>query len=563
MRGRATKHVRRWTGARAAALAAAVVALTFAAGCGGSSSSGDGGSSNGGVKDADLVRIGTTNTVDSTNPFVGVALLSVEFNHQMYPYLMAFDSKAVVQPDFASSWKMSDNFKKITLDLKTGGKWSDGQPLTAKDAAFTFNTMIKYASGAAATLALYTPTLKTATAPDDHTLVLTFSSPSPTVPGQLTYVPILPEHVYGKYATGDGSGLKKFQNDAPTVGGGPFSLAKYVPKQVAIFDRNPGYYGSKPHVARLGYTTYSSSDAMVNALKSSEIDAAEIVPPSTLESLSGPDFTVQNPTSFSEEWFNINDSKASKQHLELHDLAVRKALDMAIDRERIVKTAYFGSALPGGSLVPPSLPHYHLNVDAPAFDIAGANAVLDKAGYKMGPNGVRLANGKPMEYTFLEIKSGPGPDDSAAAIMKSDFAKIGIKINVSPVDIPAGLTALMGPKKDYSTFDMMMVTYIGGYDPDAFLGSPTCGSLPSFNPSGRCDKAYDTLRTKFNSLPDGAARAAVGNQLQQMLLDDRSTMVVAYSQDIYVYRKGWTGFVASPSGWFFGTETAAQLGKTG
>ena len=536
----------RWVGL----VACMAAALAVLAGCGGGSGSSG---------DAKLLKLGTTNTVDSLNPFVGVQLLTVEFTHQMYPFLVEYDSNAKLIPAFAKSWTFSNGDKTLTLKLATGGRWSDGKPLTAEDAAFTLNTLVRYGSGPAGLLWGYVQTLKDATAQDDATLVLNFRSPTPQAVSALSFVPILPQHVWAQYATGKGAGLTKFQNNAPVVSGGPFTLSKYTPKQVAIFDRNDGFYGTRPRVARIGYTIFSSPDALVSSLQSGDVDAAEQAPPSLLSTLKAADVTIQDPVSFSELWVMINDSSKGAVHAELHDAKVREAFDLAIDRERIVQTAYFGQAIPGSSVIPPSLPDLHEDVPAPAFDIAKANALLDEAGYKRGAGGIRQANGHPMSYRFVEFKQTGGPEDPAAQVIKQDFAKLGVKLDVAVLDVPAAIAALMD--KDYTTFDMGIVTFTGSYDPSGVLGSLTCQTLPSFNPTGHCDKAFDALYNTLPALPDGPKRTAAVKQLQRMLDEDGSLLTVAYSKDIYAYRNDWTGFTASPNGWFWGTETSTKVGR--
>jgi peptide/nickel transport system substrate-binding protein len=537
--------------ARRAGLVACVAAvLAILAGCGGGSGSSG---------DAKLLKLGTTNTVDSLNPFVGVQLLTVEFTHLMYPFLVEYDANAKLIPALAKSWTFSNGSKTLTLKLVTGGKWSDGKPLTAKDAAFTLNTLVKYGSGPAGLLWGYVQSLKDATAQGDATLVLNFKSPTPQAVSELSFVPILPQHVWAKYATGDGAALTKFRNNAPVVSGGPFALMRYQSKQFAIFDRNDGFYGTKPRVARIGYTIFSSPDALVNSLQSGDVDAAEQAPPSLLSTLKNSDVTIQDPVSFSELWVMINDSAQGAVHAELHNPKVRQAFDLAIDRNRIVQTAYFGEATPGSSLVPPSLPDYHEDTPAPAFDIAKANALLDEAGYKRGAGGIRQASGHPMSYRFVEFKSTGGPEDPAAQVIKHDFAKLGVKLDVAILDVPAAIAALMD--KHYTTFDMGIVTFTGSYDPSNVLGSLTCQTLTSFNPNGHCDKAFDAIANTLAALPDGPQRIAAVKRLQQMMDQNGSLLTVAYSKDIYAYRNDWAGFTASPNGWFWGTQTSTKVGR--
>jgi len=105
------------------------------------------------------------------------------------------------------------------------------------------------------------------------------------------------------------------------------------------------------------------------------------------------------------------------------------------------------------------------------------------------------------------------------------------------------------------------VTFVGSFDPTNVLGSMTCQSLPTFNPTGHCDRAFDAAVIGLGAKPDGQARIDVVHRLQQDVADDGSPLTLAYSKDVYVYRPGWTGFIASPQGWFWNTQTSTQVGS--
>ena len=137
--------------------------------------------------------------------------------------------------------------------------------------------------------------MKSATAPNATTLVLTYKQPVANVLSQVQQVPILPEHIWAKYATGNGKALKTFSNNAPIVSGGPFILDKYTPKQIALFKRNPNFYGPKPHIDGFGLQFFSTTDAMITALKSNQLDGVEVpVPPTSVATLKAAHFVVRS-----------------------------------------------------------------------------------------------------------------------------------------------------------------------------------------------------------------------------------------------------------------------------
>ncbi len=195
------------------------------------------------VKDGGIFRwLGTDSSIDSLNPFVAFqadAYTTVEY---IYPSLVQYNPKLQIVPDFATSWQMSDGGRVWTFHTAPNADWSDGKPLTAQDAAWTFSTILKYQNTATANSAGYVAHMASAAAPNATTLVLTYKQPVANVLSQVQQVAIVPQHVWAKYATGAGKGLTTFANNAPIVSGGPFILRKYTAKQSALFVRNPTYY---------------------------------------------------------------------------------------------------------------------------------------------------------------------------------------------------------------------------------------------------------------------------------------------------------------------------------
>ena len=190
-----------------AALIAAAAAVTLvAAACGGGS-----GGSGSSVKDGGVFRLGSNSSIDSLNPFVAFQADAYVTFEYIYPMLVQYNPQLQFVPDFARSWTESSGGKVWTFHTQPGAKWSDGKPLTAADAAWTYQTILKYQDGATANSAGYVAHMKSATAPNATTLVLTYKRPVANVLSQVQQVPILPEHVWAKYATGNGKALTRFR----------------------------------------------------------------------------------------------------------------------------------------------------------------------------------------------------------------------------------------------------------------------------------------------------------------------------------------------------------------
>jgi peptide/nickel transport system substrate-binding protein len=516
-------------------IAAAAVVMLAAAACGGSSNSG------GSVKEGGVFRLGSNSSIDSLNPFVAFQADAYVTFEYIYPMLVQYNPQLQFVPDFARSWTESSGGKVWTFHTQPGAKWSDGKPLTAADAAWTYSTILKYQNGATANSAGYVAHLKSATAPDATTLVLTYKQPVANVLSQMQQTPILPEHIWAKYATGNGKALTRFQNNAPIVSGGPFVLTKYTPKQIMLFKRNPTFYGSKPHIDGLGLQFFQTTDAMITALKSHQLDAVETVTPTSVATLKAAHFVVPSSPGVVFDDFIINaNPQQDASHKELMNPLVRQAFDAAIDRQAIVHTSLLGHGKPGSSIIPPATGHWNDPAIKPAtFSLTKANQLLDQAGYKMGSNGVRMANGHPMSYTVImpaDIQNTYG--QRSFQIIQPDFKKIGVQLNLKVLDASAAYNAITA--NNYKNFELSMWDWYPLSDPDFMLSVLTCVTWNTWNDTGYCSKTYDSLYQAQSAATTPAKRQQIVNQMQQMIASQRVYLVLDYPDTIEAHSSAWT-----------------------
>jgi peptide/nickel transport system substrate-binding protein len=516
-------------------IAAAAVVMLAAAACGGGASSG------GSVKEGGVFRLGSPSSIDSLNPFVAFQADAYTTFEYIYPELVQYNAALKFVPDFARSWSQSADGLTWTFHTQAGAKWSDGKPLTAADAAWTYSTILKYQAGATANSAGYVAHMKSASAPNATTLVLTYSKPVANVLSQVQQVPILPEHVWAKYATGNGKALTRFSNNAPIVSGGPFVLTKYTPKQIALFKRNPSFYGPKPHVDGFGLQFFQTTDAMITALKSNQLDGVEVpVPPTSVATLRAAHFVVRSSPGDAFDDFIINSNpKQNASQRELLNPLLRQAFNDAIDRQAIVKTSLLGYGQPGASIIPPVTGHWSDPAIKPAtFSLARAGQLLDQAGFKMGPNGLRMADGHPMSYTVImptDIQNTYG--QRSFQIIQADFQKIGVRLNLKVLDDSAAYSAITA--NSYKNFEISMWDWFPLTDPDFMLSVLTCVSWNVWNDTGYCSKTYDGLYAAQSAATSPAKRQQIVYQMQQMAASNRMYLVIDYPASIEAHSPRW------------------------
>jgi peptide/nickel transport system substrate-binding protein len=528
----------RWAAVAALVLTAAL--CVFAAAASGSS-----------TKSGGTFRLGTSSRIDSLNPYVAFNQDAYSAFEYIYPFLIQYDkTNHDFVPDFAKSWSTSKDGKTWTFKTVSGAKWSDGQPLTAADAAWTINTDVKYQSGGAANAAGLIAHITRAEAPNSTTLVVHYTAPVGNVLGQFQQFAILPQHIWSKYTGNKGNDLKTFANNAPVVGAGPFNLVKFSKDQIALFQRNDSFYGAKPQIDEFGLQMFSNDDALVAALKAHDIDAIEAVPATAIKTLRNAGFTISDVPGVDQTDFIINSNPKKPKHRELLNLTVKAALDHAIDRAQIVRVVFLGTAKPGASIIPPATGDwYNPAVKPTSFDLALANKMLDSLGYKRGPGGIRVANGQKMSYDVIT------PTDLSSVnrtfeIIQADFQKIGVQLKQKALDSSAAFDAITEPNGKYLNFDLAMWDWVALIDPDFMLSVVTCGQYNGWSDSGFCTKSYDALYSKQQLTPNQTKRRAIVRQMQSYLQKQKPYLWLATEDFVTALSSSWTGLVYSPQGPF-------------
>jgi peptide/nickel transport system substrate-binding protein len=536
---------------RVAACLVAVVMLGAA--CSGSDSSGnDQGNQGGKVTEGGTLRIGTSSTIDTLNPFTAFQANAILVFLYEYPYLAQYDNKNELVPNFAKSWETSADGLTLTFHLTPNAKWSDGQPLTADDVAFTFNTIVKFKDGPTSYYSGDVVNLTNVTVTNPTTAVFHYTTPVASAVSHLQTPPILPEHIWSQYATGDGKGLKTFKNqptdDQPVVSGGPFSLVRYEKDQIALMQRNDSYWGTKPHIEGFGIQIYSNDDALVTALKSGELDAVETVPTTNVKTLEDSGFVVSRSPGVFFYDFIINSNPKKPEHRELLDPKVREAFEYAIDRQQIIDVALGGYGTLGDSIIPPAIGSWHDDSIKPLpFDISKANEILDGLGFAKGSDGIRVADGHPMSYPMIIPNSREADLTRTFQILEPAFKDIGVKLTLKVLDPSAAFDAIGAPDYKYLDFDLAMWDWIPGVDPSSILSVVMCDQYGSNSDTGYCDPAYDQMYVQQEQAIDPTKRKQIVDQMQEKLFNDRPYIIMNYPDVIDAYdAKKWAGFYDEP-----------------
>ena len=371
---------RSWLAAGAALGAAAVIA-----GCGGTSSSSSAGASSGGGGGSSVLTVESSQQnaiTQNFNPFIqSSAATLLGATSLMYEPLLQTNA---IKPGqyynwLATGYSWSNGGKSITFTIRPGVKWSNGTAMTAADVAFTFNMIKQYPDVNNTGLAV-----ASVSSTGNH-VTLNFSSPQyanlQNIAGQ-TY--IVPASVWSK--VGDPG---KYTDPNP-VGTGPYTVSQFSPQGVTL-KANPSYWGGKPAVSEVQFPTYASANTALAALQTDQLHwAGNFIPGVHQVFVSGhADHQV---------WFppvQTNSLEPNLTKFPTNQLAVRKAISLAIDRTALSQQAEGGLEPPVSNASGLTLPIFQqflspsvANMTLPAHsNIAAAKQVLEQAGYVMGSDG--------------------------------------------------------------------------------------------------------------------------------------------------------------------------------
>ena len=508
------------------------------------------------TEEAPTFTIGITNEVDSFNPFNGIEAESYEAWSLMYDYMISWSDKDMSpQPGLAESWETSKDGLTWTFDIRSGVSWTDGEPLTAADIAYTYNRILD-GGPESATWGSYLTSVRKITAPDDTTVVLELDEPNAVLP--LLPMPIIPQHIWKGV---DEDEVRSYANepesqDQPVVGSGPFELVEgEAGGNTYRFVRNDDYWDGISNIGEVVMQVYRSEDTLVQALKAGDIDFAEGVTPLQIKALQGdPSITAQAGDSpgFDEIAFNVGSVNVKTgeplgdPNPAVLDEDFRFALNFAIDRAQIAEKVYQGAAEPAGNIIPPAYESYWWEgpPDAYAYDPDKAVQLLDQAGYTVGDDGWRtMPDGSPIGKLRLYARSDSETSQGTMAFFKEWLADVQIDSEVTAMESSKLTNVILDG--EYDTFEW------GWYvepDPDSILSYFSCGQRGSWSDSWYCEEEYDRLYEQQNAEVNEAQRAEIVKQMQGMLYEDAPYLNTVYNQIGEAYRSDrWEGFVPQPN----------------
>ena len=443
---------------------------------------------------------------------------------------------------------VANDLTSITWTLKPDLMWSDGTPVTSEDVKFSADYCMHPEAGCSQ-LAKFDG-VETVEIIDAYTVKVNFAAPRP--------------NPYGPFMGGQSPILQKAQfqdclgaraiecvaqNFAP-IGTGPFTVKEFRPNDVISFEANPNYRdATKPAFETLTLKGGGDATAAGRAvLETGEFDYAWNLQlaPDVLAKMA--DVGIGKPiaafgTTVERLEMNLTDPnpdldkniRATREapHPFLTDMNVRKALSMAIDRSLLVEIGYGPTGRPTCNLVPGPAYYASDNTACLTQDIAGANRLLDAAGWVRGTDGVRTKDGQRLSILFQTSTNNVRQEFQA--LIKHWWNELGVETELRNINASIYFGADANSPDTFQKFYADVAMHANNYDgtdPQTYLAMYRCGNEPKpsrqwqgENINRFCDPAYDTLIDTLSQTSDLETRYDLAKRMNDMLTKDSYVVV--------------------------------------
>lgn len=500
------------------------------------------------VTEPAVVRIGWAGSPDNLNPGLAILTESYTIFELVYDSMYDLNLDGSFTLSLAESVDVSEDGLTYTYKIRDGIKWHDGEPLTAEDIAFTYNLYkdtpeYPYLNG------YYTPYFNSIIARGNE-VILTLTEAIPNIESQLVFLYILPKHIW------EGVNKLEFEN-VEMIGSGPFKMAEYVQNEFVRLAANKDYFAAPPKVDEVIFQTFENQDALVQGIKTGQLDMVTEMPNTAAETLRNEEnieVVVGAPLApgVTDIIFNQVDPENCPTdagglctgHPALRDRNVRLAMAYATDKQKLIDLILLGLGEPGLTLIPDGLGVWYNNtLKDYEYDVAKANKILDDAGYlDSDGDGVRELPDGSLPLTFrLNWPSDSITSPRTAELLSEMWSEIGITLEMQSVD-PDALTAQCCPAFD---FDIMIWGWASDPDPSALLYVYTSEAIPTgSSETGYSNPVYDELYTKQQVTLDFEARKEIVWEMQKIVLDDVVYIIPFYDANVQAYRTDrFTGWI--------------------
>jgi peptide/nickel transport system substrate-binding protein len=515
--------VRRLAAGGAATVAAPPLGAVLAA-CGGGPAQG--------AKRGGTVSFAISSEPKVLNPPVHTLLIESMVMDPIFAGLLRLRPDGSFAGELAESYRIEDGGLTYRFTLRQGLRWQDGQPLTARDFLFTYQTYVN-------------PNVKAAyiegwdkidrvDVPDGSTVVVRMKEVFAPFLVDVATGAVLPQHLLA--TTQD---MRRDPFSRAPVGAGPFRLREWQTGSQIVLEANDHYWRGRPNLDRLVFKVVPDATTQVNQLQTGEVDIVSVGQPalwSQVQHMPGVTAT------------SYDDTRYVMVQLDnygfLKDVRVRQALDYATPKKDIITGVLRGLASPATADVPPGSFYYNGSVERHDYDLGRAAGLLTQAGFTM-QNGVMTKDGQPLEIPLYTISTSQTYVE-IAQVLKDSWTKLGVRTSVTTMEATT-LFSDSGPQWNGKEA-AIVVGWGQGVDPYDYINwsskqIPSNAEDTGGNSGRYVNAVVDELVVKGVQVAEPAARKKVYDQLQQVLAHDVPVIFLYWPKSLYAYRSSLHGFV--------------------
>jgi len=466
----------------------------------------------------------------------------------VYNRLVEFERGTTnVVPGLAESWEVSDDGKEYTFKLRPGVKFHTTESFTptrdfnADDVIFTFerqwkedNPYNKYVEGAAWEYfnSMSMPDLiESIEKVDDMTVRFRLKRPEAPFIANLAmdFASIVSKEYADKLAE---SGSQAQFNQQP-VGTGPFQFVAYQPDQVIRYKAHPDYWKGKQPIDDLVFAITTDQAVRQQKLIAGECHVAPYPNPADIESLkANPDLQV-----LEQEGLNIGYLAYNTKQKPFDDPRVRKALNMAINKQAILDAVFQGAGTAAKNPIPPTMWSYNDQVQDDPYDPEAARKMLEEAG----------VTGLKMKIWAMPVQRPYNPNARRMAeLIQEDFRKIGVESEIVSYEWGEYLERSKAEDRDGA----VLLGWTGDNgDPDNFLAVLLgCDAVGNANRAQWCNDEFEKLIQEAKTKSSQEERAKLYEEAQVVFKREAPWATIAHSIVHMPMRKNVTGYKMDPLG---------------
>ncbi len=462
---------------------------------------------------------------DSLNPYTSTVREAHDIQDLIYPHIALEEpdydkGPPTFKPGLATKWKHAADGMSIRFTLRTA-QWSDGPPITAEDVRFSWQAArdpeVDWRSASSIASEIVDVEVH---GPTD--LTVRYRRQYPYQLMDISDIRILPKHVYAKvpFAAWRTKGLWL---DQAKISGGPWLLQTYTKNQEIVFVPNPKYWDTgKPYLDKVVFRIYESTDTMVEALLAGGIDLMQAVTPERVrEVLEHPQLEIY---SFISRRYGAIAWNCGRWPFD--DPRVRRAMTLAIDRENIVESLFYGFAEVPRSHIISSLWAFEPNLPRLDFDLDAAEALLAEAGWKKNKAGVLEKDGKAFEFTLL-TNAGNKVRIEIMDYVQATLKDIGVEVKLKTQDGNQFFEALKSHEYDAGVHGMGVATKV-----DMRSMWHSAGADGGYNVANYRNKEVDAIIDKARVMTDLEASRPLWSEMQRIVWEEQPETMLYESRSI-------------------------------